>query len=460
MAVRFLLDELTKEQQEEIFKELWVEEIQSYFMKKKHFAPPPQSIQMWIVSEIENNKLEEKDNKLNKDNEIVKYLHLPYRYACIKFNKKFNQRNNNPFPRMKKYSFNGNLLEKQVSVFEESLSLLKDKGACCLDLHTGFGKTFLSIYLSYHLRLRTVIFLHRKTLLDQWYSTIKERIPDAKISIVDDKLKYEDCDFLICMIRRVDKLPLDFRLKFGTFIVDEAHCLCTQKTVPALLSFFPKYTIIATATPEKTNGLFGVIQTICGVKTITRKLDKAFKVIIINTGLEFPMGDKNIFNDLINGQVNSQYRNEIAVKLITENTNYLPMVIVRRKDHCLILEKLLKEKEIGASSFYGTMKKYTPEHVLIGTVSKIGTGFDEKAFTGKDRKSNLLICMTTFADREPFTQVIGRCMRAENPILVFFRDGDNISKRHITNMKRWSKEFGGEIIEIKNFDDIKKFKEY
>ncbi len=386
---------------------------------------------------------------------------LPYRFACAFFQKIFNIDKN--FPKIfedKKGKFSGTLLDRQKEPFKEALDYLKKFNTVTIALYPGFGKTFMGSMLSWYLNLYTCILVHRENVGKQWVKTFQNyfSLKEEEIWYVDDKIK-KDAKILICMDGRTDKIPQELKDKIGCLIIDEAHCFCAPSKVKPLLSFSPKYTIAETATPKKDNGMHKVIQSICGTHYIQKVSTKPYHFFIIQTNLEYELeGSKNIFGDLVNKQCSSEKRNEIILEILKNNTNYKTIIAGSRKEHCKYLHDTLEKEGLESSELYGTIKNYKTKNILIGTGSKMGVGFDEANFCDDydGRPSDLLLMLTTYASWAPFEQVRGRGMRTDTPNVVVFNDKHPITKKHMTQIRKWVRETNGKIIEL-HIDKMKSF---
>ena len=125
------------------------------------------------------------------------------------------------------------------------------------------------------------------------------------------------------------------------------------------------------------------------------------------------------------------------------------MILTPQKEHVEILFKLLHENGIDVATLYKNQRNYDDSHVLIGTIPKMGTGFDEKnaCHNFKGRESDLLFLVTSIAitkiegsemgDISLFEQVRGRIMRSNDPAVFYFEDDLDIVKRHVKGCLPW-----------------------
>lgn len=389
-------------------------------------------------------------------------IHLPFRFACALDKKIYNR--DIVFPKLyedKKGKFNGKLLPRQVEPYKNGIEHIKKYSTTTIALYPGFGKTFMGARYTWHLNMYTCVLVHRENVGKQWVKTFQKYFPELKSNelwYVDDKVK-EDAKILVCMSGRTDKIPDDIKSKIGTLLIDEAHCFCSTSKVKPLLSFTPKYIIAETATPVKDNGMHTMIQSICGTHYIRKISEKPYNFYIINTQLDYEDLKKGDYNALVNKQCDSRRRNEIIMSILKENTHYKTIVATLRKTHVEFLQKELEKENMECSTLYGTKKNYKTKNILIGTGSKMGVGFDEANFCDDfdGRPSDLLIMCYTMASWANFEQVRGRGMRADKPNVVIFNDKSSISKKHMTQIRKWVRETNGNIVEM-NVHKISNFK--
>ncbi len=405
-------------------------------------------------------------------------LHIPFRFARAYFSQPSRVEKYGKYLKKKKYpelfpegskkdKFKGALRDYQAEAFEEARAQLKKERTTTLALYPGFGKTFLGSLFSWKYNLYTLVLVHRKNIAKAWITTFKAYLPDLGedgLVMVDDKIGKprkkgrgkkakilpplsETGKVFICMDARSEHIPDEVKEKIGLLIIDEAHLFCSPSKVTALLSITPKYVIAETATPEKSNGLETVIQSICGEHYIRRVSKKPFKMYIIQTDLDFPNTGNNPWLDLIDKQMNSEERNKIIVDIVERHPQFKTMIIANRVEHCKKLMEKIKEE---CSGLYGSIDKYKTQRVLVGTGGKMGVGFDEaNACDDYDGEpSELLLLTHSYAQWSTWEQHRGRGMRSKYPKIVMFVDKNNITKNHIREAKKWAAECNGVVINV------------
>lgn len=448
MAGRIKLSSITPTQRKKIIDLLTIKPIQpdqnnTYKSKKQYKSKEP--IRLWITKN--------------------KYLHLPYNFILRTTKKKCNMdRDHTPL----KLTFKGKLRDYQVPIYKEALSHLKQNNAVNINVYPSFGKTVLSIYVANQLGFRSVILL-KSNLIKIWKGTITKFLPDAKIWVPENKkTPPNDVDFYICMVDRIHHIPLDQLESIGTLIIDECHQFYTEKKGRAILNFLPKYTISLTATFTRNDGLYQVMNEICGYKRIVEKYEGKFTVYRLNTGFKMPIVSNSNggadWQALRKAISTNNDRNKLILNIIKLLLGQAKKVLVLtwlKENHVDILMDILRP-EIGASLDYlaGNKNSYKDSDCLVGTIGKIGTGFDENEacdnFGGKRLDTEIIA--GSLKSVNLLEQMVGRVFRAPNPTIIHLVDNDSISLKHWTECRKWYKEQNTDIKYV-NLDKLSKIYE-
>lgn len=396
------------------------------------------------------------ENKYNQDQDyhsidlyekIGNHFHLPYSYAAGLFQIIPNK--DHPFRKVK-LEFTGSLRKNQLGPEAEAWTQLQKKGTTLVGLYPGFGKTVIGASLAVRTGLLTVVLFTRKILMTQWKNTFNN-FTDAITWSVGEERQPDGYNVILCMKDRWDKLDKNLREKVGTLIIDEAHLFCTPTGAAALLAFQPYYIVAETATLERDDELHHMILSIVGNDGVYRTTTKEFRVIKHSTRIK-PERKKNRQGGtdwiaLERTIAMNPERNQQALEIVQLNKNFKILILTKLVDHVKELEKLFKAKELDVDSFYGTKKKYRDSRILIGTISKMGTGFDQASscadFSGEN--FNLLLLMCSIKKYAQLEQNVGRAFRSDFPTVVHFVDDDSIITSHWYICRKWYLQRGANM---------------
>lgn len=398
--------------------------------------------------------------------------------------------------------FRGTLLEKQTVVVQEAMTLLESSRTCLLGLHTGFGKTILGAYLACRLGLSTLVIYPMTTLGPQWKSTFDEftnlhavvvnesgtwTVPKKKATKEATKRgakRARDADppvetqepirseaqassspfppVVLCLNQRVKKLPKEFLSRVGLVILDEAHCLCTPSNVDALLSCTPKYLVGLTATWNRSDGLHYMLELLAGASEdfIIRKSERPFHVFKLYTRIspEIRYTPRGLDWSYVVETLSTNPRRNSLVVEIARTANCKTLVLTERVPHAQLLHGLFVSAGFRTDYLAGKKSTYSDSKVLIGTVSKIGTGFDERAACqdfGGERISLLILLLST-KSKTRIEQSVGRVFRSENPRVVHFVDEHKVCEKHWRVAKSWYTSRNGQIVPCEAGDLVEK----
>lgn len=185
--------------------------------------------------------------------------------------------------------FKGSLRPKQMPIVESYLKHCgKDEGfGGIISVPCGWGKTVMSIYIISQIKLKTIIFVHKEFLMEQFRKEIELFLPGAKIGRIQGKtIDIEGKDIVLAMIQSVamKTYPADLFKEFGLSIYDECHhigagvfCKCPRKAPT-------KYTLGLSATPDRKDGLRRVFEWYLGemVHEVKERDDTGVDVEIVN----------------------------------------------------------------------------------------------------------------------------------------------------------------------------------
>lgn len=373
---------------------------------------------------------------LTDDDEIK----IPFAYAVTDLKLKRVQRDQ---LQSMNVDFNGLLRDEQQIVKKEAIKNLNKQGSVILSMYCGFGKTITSINIACSIKLKTLIIVNKIVLMTQWEESIKRFCPGATIQKLTPKGKDKNVDFYIINAINTEKLGNDFFKNIGTVIVDEAHLIMAETISKSLQTVSPRYLIGLTATPYRPDGFDILLTFYFGVNKIIRELYRDHLVYKVSTGfkptVELTSQGKVNWNSVLDSQSKDESRNELIIKLIRKHSDRNFLVLVKRVEQGYLLEKKLKEYSEDVTSLIGSNQSFEVEsRILIGTCSKVGTGFDHP-------KLDTLLLATDV--EEYFIQYLGRCMRTKDgvPIVFDLVDDYSLLKKHYNTRQQIYKKHGGTI---------------
>ena len=384
-----------------------------------------------------------------------KYVYLPYAFANILLGRNINSFNTYPIFDV---NFTGSLRLKQPEYITSALNQLQSYGTTTLELPTGTGKTAITAYLCVQLKLRTLVIMHLSVLVQQWIKTFTT-FTNSKIWVVGETEFTPECNVIICMEERVKKIPPEILYSIGTLAVDEADRLTTKSRVEPLLSTIPRYIILMTATLDlRTDCMDSMLYLLAGTHKVSDKIEKKITLYRTNTQFNPPIvktARGTDWNSIRQWLCNNSERNKEIVDTALHYNNHKILILCHLVNHVKILHKMFIDRGVNVDYICGTKKSYADNRILIGSVSKVGIGFDDSSSTDNDGiRINMLILTNSIKNKSLLIQVLGR-IRADNPKIIYLVDECDIIKRHFTVCKKHISETNGTVINT-SLNEIKK----
>lgn len=353
--------------------------------------------------------------------------------------------------------FTGILRPHQQEDMDKSYDTLKKYGSSILELPTGYGKTVAATYLPCVLRTKTLFTTIRVTLIESMCKTIKE-FSTLKYYIVGtdiDETKFNEAHIILCGRENLHKLTKDMKSKIGMLIIDEAHSFCTQLSMNFFLDIHPRYVVAMSATPDKVSGMSGILDIMCGPHRIVRTLTAKFSVIKANTGILIPTtkapNGKADWQQLQKSVMLNTTINDKIVNFITKQQDKKILVLAWNKQHINVLYEMLVKIGEKVDYMTGTKQSYKNGRILLGTISKISTGFDEKntCIDFDETRLNMLILLGSTKDVALLTQMSGRVFRSDESVIVDVIHDNTILKGHWYSRKKWYDQHAESLTTIK-----------
>ncbi|CCV02218.1 Putative helicase [Invertebrate iridescent virus 30] len=356
------------------------------------------------------------------------------------------------------HSFTGSLREEQKNCRDQALTILQESKSVMLSCYTGFGKTVTAINMASKIKFKTFIVVPKKPLLAQWETEIKKFIPNSSVAVIEPNKINKLCthpppDFCIINACNIHKIQKNFLKNYGFVIVDEAHLCLTEKLSENLLNLTPRYLLGITATPYREDGYNSLFDLFFGGEKVKYILNKKHTVYKVKTGF-CPNVDKYMkigpnykskldWNSILDEQSKDEKRNQLIIEIVKKFKDRVFLILVKRVEHGQYLMNCLENLGEQVTSLLGKQQEFNKEaRILIGTNSKIGTGFDHP------RLDTLLAAADMVSY---YIQFIGRIMRRKDvePIIFDLVDSHPTLKKHFEKRSKVYSKHGGEIVKFK-----------
>jgi hypothetical protein len=350
----------------------------------------------------------------------------------------------------------------QKDVIDIALQKYRRDGCCFFNVFCAFGKTVTAIWLAYHFAksngLLTLITYPGTTVEESWVGTIQE-FTHAKVYVVPTGNKVnipDDVQIIVCSDGRLEKIPQDILDRVGHFVIDEADLFCTQSHVKGLLSVQPLVVTVLTATYERDDGMQKMLDLMVGTDRILRIDEKPFYVIKYETPFtseNYKVGTRGKVWESIAKELSLiPERNLLICHLVLMNMKEKIIVLTYHIEHAVKLHGWITQFLAPYGGIVSRMiesdKTYDDCHVLVGTFSKIGRGFDERQKcrnwgqdprVGKRRFGVVIIGMSTKKIEQP----AGRAGRADEPVIIDIVDCHENTRKHWLHREKWYKARNG-----------------
>lgn len=286
--------------------------------------------------------------------------------------------------------FEGTLRDYQQEVYPSLLSSLRENNTGFWRFRTGFGKSVLAIKAITDLGLRTIIFIHNKTIIGQMANEISQ-FTDAKVCILEKYRKKEipEADIYIGTKTEMKYMSDDLKKTIGFLICDEARLQCTELCLHAMMNITPRYAIALSADYKRDDNMSRIIDLMFGKETIFIPDDRDLTIYKMYTGfVPKVIGKKIDWTDIVNQMSSNEDRNKFITKCAVEDLNNGKKIIIEcersnKIPHIDILHDMIVA-EVGnkfkISKYFGDMKDgYENCDALIVSIKKGGVGFDSKS---------------------------------------------------------------------------------
>jgi superfamily II DNA or RNA helicase len=297
-----------------------------------------------------------------------------------------------------KADFNGELRPMQ----KEAVSELLKHDIGVLSAPTAFGKTTLAAYIIAERRINTLVLVHRRLLMDQWYERIKTFLDTDSVGRIgggrDQRTGLVDVGMIQSLSHK--GVVKDLVAEYGQVIVDECHHVSAFSFEQVLKQVKAKYVIGLTATPVRKDGHHPIIIMQCGpirsrVDARRQARERPFEHVVIPRHTSFQASEEEAdgIQSVYAAMMRDQQRNDLIFDdllraledgcsplLLTERTEHVDEFAERLKGfakNVIVLKGGTGKKQRKALAEQMAAIPDEEERVLIATGRYIGEGFDD-----------------------------------------------------------------------------------
>lgn len=450
-------------------------------IKKELTVKPFSSINTGYYTDVSYNIFLENTNK----------IYIPYFYGLKNFGipKSFKISNPERIPDIYTTYAGYDLRDKQKIVVNKYLEHIQfdsnkesnnniNKTGGLLELHTGFGKTLIAMYLISQLKYKTIIIVQKEFLMEQWIENICRSLPNARIGkIQGETIDIENKDIVIGMLQSLSmkEYPSSIFSSFGFLIVDEVHHISSNVFSKALFKINTYYTLGLSATMDRKDKTDWVFKLFLG-DIIHKEKQRDIDYGVVVRAVEYKMDDSLYENIQCDAKGNPLYscmiskiceynlRTHFILRLIydtlKENPNQQIMVLAQNRNILNYLYELItkntgntgntgnKPLDISIGYYLGGMKKIDlkiseSKTIILATYAMASEALDIKTLT-------TLFMITSKSD---IVQSVGRILRDKNessPVIYDIIDSHQIFKNQWRKRMSFYKKEGYKIIKTNN----------
>jgi len=356
-----------------------------------------------------------------------------------------------PFGENINLKFEGSLRDYQTNVLNEYLKAIdfgvsddknKGNGSALIELWTGAGKTVLGLKIIEVLKKKTIIFVHKTFLKNQWIERIQQYLPNARIgSIQGQNIDIENKDIVLAMIQSVSMKTYNDTLfdSFGLSIYDECHHMSSEVFCNCLKKCNTLYGLGLSATMNRKDGLTNVFKMYLG-DICYKHSKKGSQDEVLVKAIDFTIDDDEYneverdfrgqvkYSTMVNKVSTLNLRSDFIVYVLESelfiNPNQQFIVLAQTKSLLNYLYKALVHKNIASVGYYiggmkeSELKKSESKNIILATFSMAAEALDIKSLT------SLLLA----SPKSDIVQAVGRILREKhsNPLVIDIIDGHEV----------------------------------
>ena len=333
--------------------------------------------------------------------------------------------------------------------------------------YTVTHNTVLGLKIIEQIKKKTIIFVHKTFLKNQWIERIKQYLPDARIGTIQGQvIDVEDKDIVIAMIQSISmkSYPDSLFDDFGLSLIDETHHISSQTFSNCLRKCTTLYSLGLSATMNRKDGLTPVFKMYLG-DICNKQKKKAEEDNVLVKAIDYVVLDDDEYNEVardFRGNVKHstmlskvsklEYRSDFIINVIENelkiNKEQQIILLGHQKNLLNYIFKAIELKNMTSVGYYiGGMKEKDlkvseSKQIILATYAMAAEGLDIPSLT-------TLILATPKSD---IVQSVGRILRAKHsqPLIIDIIDQHDCFLNQFNKRKAFYNEKNYKIIRTNN----------
>ena len=349
-------------------------------------------------------------------------------------------------------------------------------GSCLIELKCGGGKTILALNILSKLKKKTIIFVQKTFLKNQWIERIEEFLPDAKVGTIQGQIiDIEDKDIVIAMVQSISmkSYPESLFDDFGFTIFDEVHHMSSEVFCNCLKKCNTFNSLGLSGTMNRKDGLTFVFKMYLGEICFKTKEDNSENNVLVKA-IDYHVLDDDEYNEvehdfrgnvkyttLVSKVAKYEYRADFILNVMINEIKINPrqqiILLSQTKNLLNYLYKLITSKNVTSVGYYiggmkeKDLKESESKQIILATFAMAAEALDIKSLT-------TLVLATPKSD---IVQAVGRIMRAEHsqPLIIDIIDQHDTLLNQFNKRRSFYNEKNYKIIRTTNANYIEYTKE-
>ena len=372
--------------------------------------------------------------------------------------------------------FKGDMRDYQMRIVDAYMKAINapDQGtsSALIELKCGGGKTVLALKIIEQVKKKTIIFVHKTFLKNQWIERIGQFLPGARIgSIQGQTLDIDDKDIVIAMVQSISMKAYPDSLfdSFGLSIYDEVHHLSSEVFSNCLKKCNTLCGLGLSATMERKDGLTHVFKMYLGEICFKSRDDEVKDDVLVKaiayetTDSEYNEVERDYrgnvkYSTMISKISNFGFRSDFIVDVLKTELRINPeQQIILLAHNKSLLNYLFKAITFATVGYYiggmkeAALKQSETKVVILATYAMAAEALDIKTLT------TLLLA----SPKSDIVQAVGRILRQKHrqPVIIDIIDTVEPFLNQFNKRRAFYNEKGYKIIRTTNDQYIEFIKE-